>query len=164
VNKVRTLKQLIHCIRGHKKKGAKVVFTNGCFDLLHPGHIKILYEAKQKGDILIVGLNSDKSVKKIKGKGRPILNERARASILSAIGYVDYIVLFDAPTPHTLIRTLKPDYLVKGADWNSRQIVGASLVASWGGKVCRVKLRKGFSTTALIKKTQRGGTKAKRTR
>jgi len=131
-----------------KKEGKRIVFTNGCFDILHPGHIKLLKEAKKLGDYLFVGLNSDKSIKKIKGKKRPILPQDARAEILSAIEYVDYIILFDEPTPYRLIKSLKPHCLVKGADWEKEEIVGKEFVR----KVYRVKILKNFSTTLLIKK------------
>ena len=131
-----------------KKENKKIVFTNGCFDLLHPGHIKLLEEAKKLGDYLFVGLNSDKSIKKIKGEKRPILSQDARARILSAVEYVDYIILFDDPTPYRLIKSLKPHYLVKGADWKKEEIIGKEFVQ----KVYRVKILKNFSTTLLIKK------------
>ena len=131
-----------------KKENKKIVFTNGCFDLLHPGHIKLLEEAKKIGDYLFVGLNSDKSIKKIKGEKRPILSQDARARILSAVEYVDYIILFDDPTPYRLIKSLKPHYLVKGADWKKEEIIGKEFVQ----KVYRVKILKNFSTTLLIKK------------
>ena len=136
-----------------KDRGKKIVFTNGCFDILHPGHLKILKQAKKFGDILIVGLNSDLSVRKIKGKKRPILNEKARAQILEAIDIVDFIVLFKEATPYLLIKKIKPDILVKGGDWKKQDIVGNDIA----GKVCRVKIYPGYSTTAIINKIKRAG-------
>lgn len=134
-----------------RKTGKKVVFTNGCFDLIHPGHIKILKFAKSKGDILIVGLNSDLSVKAIKGPSRPILDQKSRAEVLSAVEYVDFIVFFDDPTPYTLIKALRPHYLVKGSDWQAKNIIGSDIV----DKIFRVPLIKGKSTTEIIKKILR---------
>lgn len=145
--KTKTLIQLKEIVRILKKKGKRIVFTNGCFDLLHCGHIKVLEEAKAKGDILIVAVNSDCSIKKIKGASRPILNQKARITILEHIDLIDYIIVFKAPTPYRLIEALRPQALVKGGDWPKQEIVGSSLV----DKVYRVKLKKGSSTTAIIK-------------
>jgi len=139
----KTIKKIVERL---KKEGKKIIFTNGCFDILHPGHIKLLKEAKKRGDCLIVGLNSDKSIKKIKGKKRPILEENARAKILSAIEYVDFIVFFDEKTPYKLIKYLRPNFLVKGADWGKKEIIGKEFVE----KVYRVTLLKNFSTTSII--------------
>ena len=138
------------CLKLRKQRKA-IVFTNGCFDLIHPGHLKILKKSKQKGDILVVGLNSDVSVKKIKGPARPILNQKARAQILSELEIVDYIVLFSQKTPYQTIKKLKPDILVKGGDWKEDQIIGRDMVK----KIYRIKLAPGFSTTALIKKIKK---------
>jgi len=135
-----------------KARGKKIVFTNGCFDILHYGHVRYLENAKAGGDILIVGLNSDASVKKIKGKGRPVVNQNDRARVLAGLASVDYVVIFAEDTPLQTIRMLKPDVLIKGADWNKDKIVGADLVSSYGGKVATVELAKGRSTTNLIKK------------
>jgi D-beta-D-heptose 7-phosphate kinase/D-beta-D-heptose 1-phosphate adenosyltransferase len=148
MKKIKKISQLQKEIVQLRKQGRTIVFTNGCFDILHPGHIKILRQAKQKGDVLIVGLNSDLSVKKIKGPQRPILDERARALVLSALAAVDYVITFHEPTPYQLIQKIKPDILVKGDDWDSSNIVGSNLVK----KVCRVKLYPGYSTTDIIKK------------
>ncbi len=145
--KVKKLKELKEIIRKLKKNGRKIVFTNGCFDLLHPGHIKVFLEAKQKGDILVVGVNSDSSIKKIKGLNRPILNEKARLQILEHLDLIDYIVVFPETTPYKAIQGIKPQVLVKGGDWSKKNIVGRDLV----DKVYRVKLKKGYSTTAIIK-------------
>ncbi|MCM8819752.1 MAG: adenylyltransferase/cytidyltransferase family protein [Candidatus Omnitrophica bacterium] len=146
MQKLVTLNRLKKIIKKERDKKI-IVFTNGCFDILHPGHIKILKFAKSKGDILIVGLNSDRSIKKIKGKNRPILNQKARSYLLSAISFVDYIVIFDEKTPLQLIKSLKPDYLVKGEDWKKVDIVGKEYVK----KVFRVKHYPGYSTTNIIK-------------
>jgi D-beta-D-heptose 7-phosphate kinase/D-beta-D-heptose 1-phosphate adenosyltransferase len=138
-----------------KKQREKIVFTNGCFDLLHAGHISLLQKAKSLGDILIVGLNTDRSVRKLKGKGRPVVPEKERALILSALRDVDFVVFFSEPTPINLIRALSPDVLVKGADYKNSQIVGANWVNANGGKVVRIPLVKGKSTTAIYRKLKR---------
>jgi len=135
---------------GWKQAGRKMVFTNGCFDLIHPGHIRCLARAKSLGDYLVIGLNSDASVKRIKEKGRPILPERERAEILCAFWFVDYVVLFKEDTPEKLIRALEPEVLVKGADWPTRKIVGADLVLKKGGKVRQIDFVKGKSTSKII--------------
>jgi rfaE bifunctional protein nucleotidyltransferase chain/domain len=146
--KLKSPKNLKNILDKLKGQGKKVVFTNGCFDLLHPGHIKLLKEAKSKGDILVVGLNSDQSVRKIKGKGRPVLNQKARVTVLSALEYVDFIVIFGEPTPYKIIKYLRPNYLVKGSDWEEKKIVGRNLVE----RVFRVKLLNNYSTTSIIDK------------
>ncbi len=145
-----SLKKLKEFRKKWKKQGKKLVFTNGCFDLLHLGHIRYLKKAKSLGDFLVVGLNSDRSVKKIKGEKRPILPEKERAEILSSLWFVDYVVLFDEETPERLLRELEPDVLVKGADWKLKEIVGADLVRSRGGVVRRIPLYKSRSTTSVI--------------
>ena len=145
-----SLKKLKEFRKKWRKQGKKLVFTNGCFDLLHLGHIRYLKKAKSLGDILVVGLNSDRSVKKIKGEKRPILPEKERAEILSSLWFVDYVVLFNEETPERLIKELEPDVLVKGADWKLKEIVGADLVRSRGGVVRRIPLYKGRSTTSVI--------------
>lgn len=128
----------------------KVVFTNGCFDLIHSGHIFLLNQAKQVGDILLVGLNSDKSVREIKGDKRPILSEKERACLLCALKPVDYVIIFEEPTPYQLISYIKPDVLVKGADWGRDEIIGADVVELSGGKVHRIQIQQGKSTTNII--------------
>ena len=135
-----------------KAAGKKVVFTNGCFDLLHVGHLHLLREAKKLGNILIVGLNSDGSVRKIKGPGRPILPEGERAELIAALEMVDYVTLFDEPDPGNLIRELKPDVLVKGGDWAPDEIIGRETVEGAGGKVAVVPYLKDHSTTEIIDK------------
>lgn len=129
-----------------------MVFTNGCFDILHFGHVKYLQEARQFGDILIVGINSDSSIRKLKGNSRPIINEKDRQKIVAGLESVDYVVIFDEETPLRLIAALKPDVLVKGADWNKQSIVGSDIVLGHGGKVETIQLMKGRSTTNLIKR------------
>ena len=148
MSKLKPLTELKKITSKLKKDGKTIVFTNGCFDILHPGHIKILEVAKNKGDILIVGLNSDSSVKKIKGSKRPILNETARIKILEQISIIDYIILFAETTPYRIIRAIKPDILVKGEDWAKNKIIGQELVR----KVCRVKMYRGYSTTKIIER------------
>jgi D-glycero-beta-D-manno-heptose 1-phosphate adenylyltransferase len=133
-----------------KRAGKKVVFTNGCFDLVHLGHISYLQKAKALGDYLVVGLNTDRSVRKIKGEKRPILPEKERAQILAAFWFVDFVVLFGEDTPLRLIRELVPDVLIKGADWSVDKIVGADVVLAHGGKVKTITLTRGKSTTNVI--------------
>ena len=139
--------------KGHGKGRSRVVFTNGCFDIIHAGHVRYLKKAKSLGDVLVVGLNSDKSVSTLgKGAGRPFVPERERAEVLASIEAVDYVVLFKDTTPIKLIEKVKPDVLVKGADWKKGKIVGEEFVKASGGSVRRVRLVKGRSTTNIIKK------------
>ena len=135
--------------------GGKVVFTNGVFDLLHPGHVRYLTDARALGDALIVALNSDRSVRAIKGPARPINPEHERAELLAALGCVDAVTVFDEDTPHAVIAAIQPDVLVKGADWGADNIVGRDIVEARGGRVVRVELAKGFSSTNLIEKVRR---------
>ncbi len=128
----------------------KVVFTNGCFDLLHIGHIHCLKEAKKLGDLLIVGLNSDSSVRKIKGEKRPVIPQEERATILSSLEMVDYVCIFDEDTPYHIISLLQPDYIVKGGDWEPEEVVGKEIVEGRGGKVVTVEVVEGRSTQGLI--------------
>lgn len=137
----------------HARK--QIVFTNGCFDLLHAGHVTYLEKAKSFGDVLIVGLNSDASVRKIKGSGRPVTSERDRLRILAALEAVDYVTLFSEETPLRLIREIRPHILVKGADWKRDQIVGARDVRSWGGRVRRIRLLPGRSSSGILQKMKR---------
>lgn len=134
-----------------KKNNKIVVFTNGCFDILHRGHIRYLKKAKKCGDILVIGLNTDSSVKTIKGPKRPIIPERDRAEILASLNMVDYVVLFSDSTPYNLIKFLKPDILVKGADYQVSEIAGSDVVKKSGGKVKRITLEKGLGTSEIIK-------------
>ena len=154
-NKTKSIKAIKSLAANLKKRGKKIVFTNGCFDFLHVGHVRYLRRAREAGDFLVVGLNSDSSVRKIKGPGRPILPERERAELLSALEFVDAVVFFSESTPIRLIELIRPDVLAKGADWPADQIVGGDLVKSYGGRVCRIPLAKGKSTSAIIKKIQR---------
>jgi rfaE bifunctional protein nucleotidyltransferase chain/domain len=142
-------------VKDLKSKGKIIVFTNGCFDIIHPGHIKILFEAKKQGDVLIVGINDDDSIRRLKGQDRPILPLSARQIVLAAIESVDYVVPFSEDTPEKLIKEIVPDVLVKGEDWSEDKIVGADFVKSKGGKVVRVKLVEGFSTSNIIRKIRR---------
>jgi D-beta-D-heptose 7-phosphate kinase/D-beta-D-heptose 1-phosphate adenosyltransferase len=135
-----------------RARGGKVVFTNGVFDLLHPGHIRYLQDARRLGDALIVGLNSDASVRANKGPERPITPEAERAEILAALECVDAVAIFDEETPADVIKRIQPDVLVKGADWGPDNIVGRDTVEARGGKVVRMELSRGYSTTELIKK------------
>jgi rfaE bifunctional protein nucleotidyltransferase chain/domain len=137
-------------IRRLRRERRRIVFTNGVFDILHRGHVDYLASARSFGDVLIVGLNSDASVRRIKGPDRPIQNQRDRAIILSSLRPVDYVVIFSEETPEKLIMTIRPDVLVKGADWAIEDIVGATFVQSYGGKVRRVRMRQGRSSTSLI--------------
>ena len=130
--------------------GRKIAFTNGCFDILHSGHISYLEQAKRSNRILIVGLNSDRSVRKIKGPKRPYMNEKARAVLLAALACVDYITLFNEETPIKLIDAVKPDILIKGADWKNKGAVGGDSVRANGGKVEYIKYIPGFSSTDII--------------
>jgi len=135
-----------------RDEGEIVVFTNGCFDLLHRGHLHLLEEAAAQGDSLIVGLNSDASVRRLKGPGRPVLPEEDRAALLDALRPVDDVVLFEEDTPRTLIETVRPDVLVKGADYEPEDIVGRQIVRGDGGRVHRVELRQGKSTSRIIRR------------
>lgn len=135
-----------------KAESKTIIFTNGCFDIIHAGHISYLNEAKALGDLLIVGLNSDESVSRLKGKDRPIVNETDRAYILANLKPVDYVVLFNEDTPYELIKKIKPDILVKGADYEGKSIAGSDIVESSGGKTVLIKFVKGKSTTEIIKK------------
>lgn len=148
--KIKSLSKLKRIIRGLKEKRKKIVFTNGCFDILHSGHIKYLEAAKGKGDILVVAINSDKSIKGIKGEGRPIIGDKERAEIVSALECVNYVTIFNENTPIETIKALSPDVLIKGGDWRKKDIVGSGYVESYGGKVITGPYIKGYSTTRII--------------
>jgi D-beta-D-heptose 7-phosphate kinase/D-beta-D-heptose 1-phosphate adenosyltransferase len=141
--------------RGWRATGRRVVLTNGCFDLLHPGHVALLEAARREGDRLVVALNSDASVRGLKGEGRPVVPEAERAETLLALEAVDRVVLYDEPTPLEVISTLRPDVLVKGADWAADEIVGRAEVEEAGGRVVRVALVPGRSTSALVERIRR---------
>jgi rfaE bifunctional protein nucleotidyltransferase chain/domain len=149
---IRTLEEAILRFGRDKRNGRRVVFTNGCFDLLHPGHIELLQQARTLGDVLIVGLNSDESVRRLKGAGRPVLPEKERAEILAALEAVDAVVIFGEPTPREVIAALLPDVLVKGGDWPGDQIVGRAEVEAAGGRVVSVPVVQGYSTTEVLRK------------
>lgn len=151
-------KKLKEIVKELKKEGKKIVFTNGCFDLIHKGHVYLLKEAKKLGDVLIVGLNSDSSIKKIKGKGRPILKEEERSFIIDNIKGVDYVVIFNEKTPFKLIKEIKPDILVKGGDYKEDEIVGGEFVKKRKGKVVIIPYLSGFSTTEIIRRITHEGT------
>lgn len=155
--KRRTLAQMLVTASALRREGKRVVFTNGCFDMLHAGHVKLLDRARAAGDFLVVGLNSDESVRRIKGPGRPINGLDDRARVLGALGSVDAVVPFDEDTPIELIRALRPDTLVKGADYTKERVVGAHLVEGWGGRVLLVDLEPGKSTTGTLERLRAGG-------
>lgn len=150
--KIKSSASLSNILKKLKSKGKRIVFTNGCFDVIHFGHIALLNKAKKMGDILVVALNSDSSVRLIKGSLRPINNEQDRARVLAALYVVDYVTIFKERTPESLIRRLRPDVLVKGGDWKADDIVGNDVVKSYGGKVLRVPLVRGRSTTSIVHK------------
>ncbi len=135
--------------------GGRIVFTNGVFDLLHPGHLRYLQHARGLGDALVVGLNTDRSVRAIKGETRPVTPELERAEILAAMSCVDIVVLFDQDTPYALIQRLQPDVLVKGADWPEDRMIGRDIVEARGGRVVRVPFETGYSTTSILEKIAR---------
>ncbi len=147
------LLKILGRLRLHGNK--KAVFTNGCFDLLHRGHVEYLRKARSLGDLLIIGLNSDASVRRLKGRGRPVNSQNDRAAVLAGLECVDFIVLFGEDTPLNLIKKIRPDVLVKGADWKKSEIAGSGIVRSRGGKVAAVKYLKGYSTTKLLERISR---------
>ena len=133
-----------------KQDGKRIVFTNGCFDIIHVGHVRYLKEARELGDVLVVGLNSDISVRTIKGNNRPIVPQGERAEVLSSLKYVDYVVIFGEPDPYNTIAAIKPDVLVKGSDWGIDKIIGRDIVESYGGKVCTIPFIEGASSSGII--------------
>lgn len=147
-----TLNEAILRFGREKRNGRRVVFTNGCFDLLHPGHISLLEQARALGDVLVVGINSDSSVQFLKGPGRPVIPELERAEILAALECVDGVLIFDELTPREVIARLLPDVLVKGGDWPGNQIVGREEVEAAGGQVASVPVIEGYSTTEMLRK------------
>ena len=151
-----TLDEAILRFGREKRNGRRIVFTNGCFDLLHPGHIRSLELARGLGDVLIVGLNGDASVRQLKGPGRPVIAEGERAEILAALESVDAVVIFDDLTPREVISRLLPDVLVKGGDWAGEQIVGREEVEAAGGRVVSIPVVPGYSTTAILRKIREG--------
>jgi D-beta-D-heptose 7-phosphate kinase/D-beta-D-heptose 1-phosphate adenosyltransferase len=153
--KVYTLEKLAEIRRRLKGLGKKVVFTNGCFDLLHAGHVRLFHEAKKLGDVLIVALNNDASVRRLKGPTRPIFPLRERFEILAAVADIDYLTSFGEPTPQKTIAALLPDVLVKGGDWGPDEIVGRAEVEAAGGRVARVRYFEGHSTSSIIRRIAR---------
>ena len=151
-NKILSNKNLKNTISALRQFGKKIVFTNGCFDILHPGHLKLLKEAKSFGDILIVGINSDSSVRILKGEGRPVVNQEDRLVILACLKIVDFVIIFEEETPLNLIKCISPAVLVKGGDYKLSEIVGGEHVIKNGGKVKIVKLKEGYSTSKFLKK------------
>jgi D-beta-D-heptose 7-phosphate kinase/D-beta-D-heptose 1-phosphate adenosyltransferase len=151
-DKIRTLRELAEIVRLRRARGQRAVFTNGCFDLLHRGHIRLLEQAREWGDFLIVGLNSDVSVRRIKGPFRPVLSQEERAEVLSALAAVDYVVIFEEADPGLTILALQPDVLVKGADWAKEEVVGRETVEGRGGRVVTIPLIEGSSTTGIIQR------------
>jgi rfaE bifunctional protein nucleotidyltransferase chain/domain len=147
--------ELIALVSRAKRGPRRIVFTNGCFDLLHPGHIRTLEEARSLGDVLVVGLNRDASVRESKGESRPLVAENERAELLAALEAVDFVVLFGESTPRELIGQLLPDVLVKGADWGSTEIVGREEVERAGGRVISIPLEPGYSTTGILQKIRK---------
>jgi D-beta-D-heptose 7-phosphate kinase/D-beta-D-heptose 1-phosphate adenosyltransferase len=150
--KIKGLNEAKQEITRLKSEGKKVVFTNGCFDILHPGHSRYLYAARELGDYLIIAVNSDRSVRAIKGPERPLNPQDDRAEILAALGCVDGVVFFDEEDPYNVIKYLEPDILVKGGDWEEDKIIGADIVKAAGGEVRRIQFAEGFSTTNIINK------------
>jgi len=138
-------------IKAHKRIGKRVAFTNGCFDILHLGHVTYLEKAKGHDRILIVGVNSDASVRRIKGKGRPVNSQRARAKVLAALSCVDYVTVFHEDTPLQLIKRIKPDILIKGSDWKDRPVAGADFVQRHGGRVQFIEFVDGYSTSNILR-------------
>jgi rfaE bifunctional protein nucleotidyltransferase chain/domain len=138
-----------------RERGLRIVFTNGVYDLLHPGHVRYLQEARTLGDMLIVGLNADESVRRNKGPDRPITPELERAEVLAALACVDAVVVFGEDTPASIIRTIQPDVLVKGADWPADQIVGRDTVEARGGRVVLIPVEQGYSTTSIVERIRR---------
>ncbi len=154
--KILGLKALASAIKKDKRAGRKIVFTNGCFDILHVGHVRYLKSAGKLGDKLVLGLNSDLSVRKLKGKNRPVVSQAERAELLAEFPFIDYIVVFGEETPYRVIKTVLPDVLVKGGDWAPEKIIGSDVVLANGGKVRSLPYVKGRSTTNVIKKILKG--------
>jgi len=150
--KISSLDALKLLCDAYKEKGKKIVFTNGCFDIVHRGHVEYLSKARDLGDVLVLGLNTDDSVKRIKGPGRPLQDNHTRSLVLASMQFIDHIVLFEQDTPYELIKTLVPDILVKGADYKVSDIVGSDIVLANGGKVIPIELTPGHSSTNIINK------------
>ena len=156
MGKIVSQSELVKVTGRAKSSGRRVVFTNGCFDLLHPGHVRCLAEARALGDLLVVAINSDTSVRGNKGPERPLVPEQDRAEVLAALSSVDYVTIFDEPTPRELISQVLPNILVKGADWAPEQVAGRQEVEAAGGRVVSIPLAPGYSTTNLVEKIRSG--------
>lgn len=154
ITKVLTLTDAAAFVAHLRHTGKTVVFTNGVFDLLHPGHVRYLHDARREGDALVVAVNSDRSVRTIKGPARPLTPEHERAEVLAALACVDAVVIFDEDTPNEIVNLLQPDVLAKGADWAADAIIGRETVEARGGRVVRIPLAEGYSTSAIIRKIQ----------
>jgi D-beta-D-heptose 7-phosphate kinase/D-beta-D-heptose 1-phosphate adenosyltransferase len=152
--KLKSLDELQRLSSTAKARGKKIVFTNGCFDILHRGHLHVLREAKALGDVLIVALNSDRSIRQIKGPTRPVISEVGRAELIEALEMVDYVILFDEPDPCGLLAAIKPDVLAKGGDYGRDTVVGADIVEQHGGRVAVIPFLEGFSTTEIIERVR----------
>src|ERR1700733_9740021 len=155
MGKIVTQEELIQVTAREKRAGRRIVFTNGCFDLLHPGHVRCLADARALGDVLVVAVNSDRSVRGNKGPERPLVAEQDRAEVLAALASVDYVTIFDEPTPLALISRVLPNVLVKGADWPLEQVAGREEVEAAGGRGVSIPLAPGFSTTNLLEKIRK---------
>jgi len=155
MNKILERNALSNQLEELRKKGKKIAFTNGCFDILHVGHVRYLREAKKTADVLVLALNSDSSVRSIKGEKRPLMNENERAEILAALEFVDFITIFEELTPLKLINCLKPDILIKGGDWPEEKVVGREEVKKWGGRVAIIPEIEGKSTTNIVEKIKK---------
>ena len=151
MGKVLKREELLEQAAALKRAGRRLVFTNGCFDLLHPGHIALLERARALGDALVVGLNSDRSLRELKGPARPLIPEQERAEVLAALAAVDFVTLFEEPTPRELVAVLLPDVLVKGSDWGPDNIVGRGEVEASGGRVVSAELEPGWSTSGILR-------------
>ncbi len=158
MGKIVSQDELVQIAAREKRHGRRVVFSNGCFDLLHPGHVRCLAEARNLGDVLMVAVNSDRSVRGNKGPERPLVPQQDRAEVVAALASVDYVTIFDEPTPRELIARVLPDLLVKGADWAASQVAGREEVEAAGGRVVSIPLAQGYSTTNLLKKICNPGT------
>jgi len=159
MGKIVSQEELVQVAAREKRAGRRVVFTNGCFDLLHPGHVRCLAEARALGDVLVVAVNSDSSVRGNKGPERPLVAQQDRAEVLAALASVDYVTIFDEPTPRELISRVLPSILVKGADWALDQVAGREEVEAAGGRVVSIPVAQGYSTTSLVEKIRGTGAK-----
>jgi len=151
-NKILSLDELLNSLKIQRDNNKKIVFTNGCFDILHRGHIEYLAQAADLADILVIGLNTDNSVSRLKGTNRPLQDEISRAISMAAIQYIDYVVLFDEETPLNLIKNIKPDVLVKGSDYKIENIVGYNILMQYGGEIKTIDFIEGYSTTKIVDK------------